>query len=611
VCGIIGYIGGSNSIPLLIEGLKRLEYRGYDSAGIAVVDRDELRVYKREGKISNLEQLIEETQEEGLSVCNAGVGHTRWATHGKPTSANAHPHTSGSIAVVHNGVIENYQVLKEELIKKGYVFQSDTDTEVIAHLLHYHSQDKELTGALRAVLSQLRGSYALGVLCSDCPDIILAARRDSPLVVGVGEGENFIASDIPAFLPHTNRVMYISDGEIVKLTRNSVEVFNEQGEAVEKPIRTIEWDVETAEKSGYEHFMLKEIYEQPKTVHETLAGRVSENDAKVCLEGLDLSKEYIQSLQRIVITACGTSYNAAMLGKYLFERTARIHTDIEIASELRYATPLLDNVFFITISQSGETADTLAAMRLARSYNCKTLTITNVAGSSITRESEHVLYTRCGPEIGVAATKTFTSQVVILYLLAIYFARIRNQMTVEEAKRLLVGLRQIPSRIRRLLSDTHSIEEYAEQLKGAENCYFVGRNLQYPVALEGALKMKEISYIHAEGYPAGELKHGPLALITENTPVVAIVNNEETYEKTISNIKEMNARGAEIIAVADEGDTEIEKFANSAIYVPKVDSLLSPILSTVALQLLAYYTAKARNCSIDMPRNLAKSVTVE
>ncbi len=606
MCGIVGYIGDGNAVNILLESLRKLEYRGYDSAGMAIIDDEgKARIFKIEGEISKLESII-----PGISS-SVGIGHTRWATHGRPTTQNAHPHCSGNISVVHNGIIENYQELKDELISEGFVFISDTDTEVLAHLINkYYTGDLRL--AVSTALGHVRGSYAIGVLSNEHPDELIAARKDSPLIIGLGKDENFIASDIPAVLKYTKRIIYIDNLELISVKQDSVRVFDMEGNPVVKEEHIIEWDLEAAEKAGYPHFMLKEIYEQTRSIHETLTGRLQELEGDVNIEELGLNRDEIRQFQRIEIIACGTSYNAGLLGKYLFEGLAGIHTDVDTGSEFRYSSPVLaPSTLVIAISQSGETADTLAAVHEATSYGCRTLAITNVVGSTIFRDASHTIYTRAGPEIGVAATKSFTSQLVVLYLLAIHFARARSRMDVDRARMLLSELRKIPGHVSHILEGAGTIHECASMFVKAKDYFFIGRNINYPVALEGALKLKEISYIHAEGYAAGELKHGPLALVAKDVPVVAIAPHGHTYDKILSNIKEVTARDASVIAIADCDDCEIRKFADFVIPIPMTDEVLTPLLSSVVVQLLAYYTALELDCSIDKPRNLAKSVTVE
>ncbi len=604
MCGIVGYIGSRQVTPILLDALKRLEYRGYDSAGIAVLTDAGISVYKTEGKISDLEAKLPEVS----GTC--GIGHTRWATQGAPTTINAHPHVSGKIAVVHNGIIENYQELYELLKKEGYEFVSETDTEVLAHLAHLYYEG-DLVKAVLEGLKKVKGSYAAAFLCSDTNEVV-AARKESPLVVGVGKEENFVASDVTALLKNTREVIYMNDFELVQLKNDLIQFYDFEGKPIEKKIESIEWDIEAAEKSGYPHFMLKEIHEQVTSIHDTLLGRISELSGDVILGEVTLSAEDIRNLERIVILACGTSYNAGLLGKYLFEGLSGIHTDVDISSEFRYSNPVLStSTLVISISQSGETADTIAATREAKTYGCHTLAITNVVGTTLSREVENILYTRAGPEIGVAATKTFTSQLIALYLLAIHFARKRKKLDVDRSKRLLVSMKLLPGMIQQILSNKEIIKKSAVRFSKSRDYFFLGRSLNFPIALEGALKLKEISYIHAEGYAAGELKHGPLALISKETPVVALATKGYTYDKIVNNIKEVKARSAQVIAIAGMDDTEIGKYVDAVIKVPTVDELLYPVLSSIVVQLLAYYSADALDCPIDKPRNLAKSVTVE
>lgn len=600
MCGIVGYNGRAQAASVLIDSLKRLEYRGYDSAGIAVFNDKTLEVFKEKGRIIDLEKNLPRISG------TIGIGHTRWATHGKPNKINAHPHTSGNIAVVHNGIIENYQQLRDRLTASGYTFVSETDTEALAHLVN-HYYNNNLLDAVASALNDIKGSYAIAVLCGS---ELVAAKKDSPLVAGIGDGENFIASDIPAILKYTRRMIFLDDFEIASVTPDGISFYDINKKPVEKTINTIEWDMAAAEKSGYEHFMLKEIHEQPRSLHETLAGRINELEGAITFEGLGLSEAKISEISRICIIACGTSFNAGLLGKYLFEYLAKIHVDVEIASEFRYAHSAPGSLV-IGISQSGETADTLAALRAAKSTGSRTLAITNIMGSTITRESDDVIYIRSGPEIGVAATKTFTSQLGVIYLLALYFGKIKWTINSDQMKRMLTAMKQLPSKITRILDNKEKIKKCAELIASSNDAYFVGRTFNYPIALEGALKLKEISYIHAEGYAAGELKHGPLALITKNTPVIAIATKGQTYDKMLNNIKEIKAREAHVIAIANENDSEIEKYVDDVIRIPSTEEILMPLLSTVVVQLLSYYVAKSRNCSIDQPRNLAKSVTVE
>ncbi len=600
MCGIVGYSGRRQAASILIDSLKRLEYRGYDSAGIAIFNNSTLEVYKDKGRILDVEATL-----PGIDG-TIGIGHTRWATHGKPNKVNAHPHTSGNIALVHNGIIENYQQLKDRLSLSGYVFVSETDTEALVHLINYYYKN-DLTDAVISALKDIKGSYAIAVLSGS---ELVAARKDSPLIIGIGDGENFIASDVPAILKYTRKVVFLDDMEVASVTPQGVSFFDTNKRRIEKTISIIDWDMEAAEKSGYEHFMLKEIHEQPRALHETFAGRISELEGNISLDGMNLTEAQVREISRISIIACGTSFNASLLGKYLFEQFARVHVDVEIASEFRYSHSSPGSLA-IAISQSGETADTLAALREAKSFGCRTMAVTNVMGSTITREVDGVIYTRSGPEIGVAATKTFMSQLGVLYLLALYFGRSRGNISSDLMKRMLSALKQIPAQITRILSNKEQIQDYAEAFSSSRDFFFIGRTFNYPIALEGALKLKEISYIHAEGYAAGELKHGPLALITKNTPIVAIATRGLTYDKIANNIKEVKARDAPVLAIADEKDKEMEKYVDAVMRIPVTEDILAPMLSTVVVQLLSYYIAKARDCPIDQPRNLAKSVTVE
>lgn len=604
MCGIVGYVGKQQATPILLDALKRLEYRGYDSAGLAVLTDRGLEVYKTEGRISELESQLPDIN----GLC--GIGHTRWATQGAPTTINAHPHVSGSISVVHNGIIENYDELHKFLNGEGYEFVSETDTEVLAHLTHMYYQGNLVSAVIQG-LKKVKGTYAAAFLCGDSKQVV-AARKESPLIAGIGNGENFIASDVTALLKYTRDIVYMHDYEIVSLSGGQIQLYDFWGNPAKTHIDKIDWNLEAAEKSGYPHFMLKEIHEQVASVNDIMLGRISKLNGDVALDEIKLSREEIQKLDRIVIVACGTSYNAGLVGKCLFEELAGIHTDVDISSEFRYANHVLsDSTLVVAISQSGETADTLAAIREAKNYGCRAIAITNVVGATLSREVENVFFTRAGPEIGVAATKTFTSQLVSLYLLAIYFARIRKRMDADRSKRLLASLTQLPGLIQQILNSKDLIRNQAVRFSNARDYFFLGRSLNYPVALEGALKLKEISYIHAEGYAAGELKHGPLAIISKDTPVVAIATRSPTYDKMLNNIREVKARGAQVLAIAEINDTEIDKNADAVIRIPATDELLNPILSSVVVQLLAYYSADALNCPIDKPKNLAKSVTVE
>ncbi|MGB7901949.1 MAG: glutamine--fructose-6-phosphate transaminase (isomerizing) [Halobacteriota archaeon] len=608
MCGIVGCIGNRSVTPIIVESLKRLEYRGYDSAGIATLNGAEIDITKTEGKIADLENILSLTN----TAC-VGIGHTRWATHGIPSSTNAHPHAdcSGSFAVVHNGIIENFQTLKDELTSKGHIFSSETDTEVLAHLCE-DCYNGDLERAVREALLRVEGSYAIAVISDNEPDVIVAARKDSPLIVGLGDGENFLASDIPAIRKYTNKVMYINDGEIVRLTRDNVTVSTLQGVNVERLVTIVDGSVQDAERGGYEHFMLKEIHEQPKALRDTMEDRLCELEGSIDFKELRPFEDEIKNIEGITIIACGTSYHAGILGKYALEDLLRIPVKVEYSSEFRYNNFLSGNrSLAICISQSGETADTLAAMNEAKAQGYLTLAITNVVGSTITRKADEILLTKSGIEIGVAATKTFTAQILTLYMFGIYVARLKKLIDVETSRHIITSMKSVPGLIESLLDNISDIEKASSRICEADCCYFIGRGLSYPIALEGALKLKEISYIKAEGFPAGELKHGPLALITAGTPVIAIVPKGKTYYKTLGNIKEVKARNAFVIAIANASDDEIVKYVDSVIKMPDIDELFSPMLAAVVLQLLAYYAAKDIGAEIDQPRNLAKSVTVE
>ena len=608
MCGIVGYTGSQEAAPILLEGLKKLEYRGYDSAGIAVLDDDRISVSKVTGRIAN---LCEKTADGKNCPGTVGIGHTRWATHGAPTDTNAHPHMSndGKFAVVHNGIIENYIALREELTEKGYRFESQTDTEVIVHLIEmYYSGN--LKNAVIKASSRLRGSYALGVVCTDEPEKLYAAREASPLILGVGIGENYFASDVTALVPYTRNVIYLDDGEFAEITPDSITVFDPAGRPVNKKISRITWDVQAAEKGGYEHFMLKEIIEQPGAIKATIAPRIK--DGKIVLDETGLTAEYLKSINKIVITACGSAYYAGCAGKYAIEKLCRIPVQVELASELRYSDPIIDeHTLVIVLSQSGETADTIAAMKECKKRGAKTLAIVNVVGSTIANIADHTLYTWAGPEIAVATTKGYTTQVSVLYLFALYAAEKMNRIDGELYKRLLESLNTLPKKIQEALDMNPQIPNLAKKYHNASSLFFIGRNTDYAVALEGALKMKEISYIHAESYAAGELKHGTIALIEEHQPVIALCCNESIMEKTMSNIIEVKARGAEVLAVTFKDNQKIVSLADDMIYVPKTETIFAAAAEIVPLQLLAYYVAKENGCDIDKPKNLAKSVTVE
>ena len=608
MCGIVGYIGKRNAVEVLLDGLRKLEYRGYDSSGIAVVEDGRISVEKAEGKLCNLEEKIKDLHLNS----SIGIGHTRWATHGRPSDFNAHPHTSqnGRFAVVHNGIVENYLTLKETYLA-GERFTSETDTEVVAHLLEkFYTGNFEET--VIKVLDVLEGAYALVMVCADEPDKIVACRKDSPMVLGVGEGESFLASDVPALLAYTRRCMYIEKGELCVLTKAGITIKNHNLQPVEKEIHTIEWDAEAAEKGGFEHFMLKEIFEQPEVFKKTIAGRIHEG--KVQFAEFQLTAEEVQRWKKIDIVACGTAYHAGLVGKQIIERLTGIPAEAEIASEFRYREPMLDaDTLVIVISQSGETADTVAALREAKARGCKVMAITNVVGSAIARESDYVVYIWAGPEISVASTKAYTTMLIAEYLLGVYLAQ---QKGVGDAARLadiLEGLQELPEATAKMLQENYlqQIQRAAEGYKAVKDIFFIGRGLDWAIALEGSLKLKEISYIHAEAYAAGELKHGTLALVTEETPVIAICVQESTYDKTASNIKEVKAREAKVLAIVNEGDEQTEKFVDQELAIPRINNFIAPVLAVIPLQLIAYYTAKVRGCHIDQPRNLAKSVTVE
>ncbi|MGH2573925.1 MAG: glutamine--fructose-6-phosphate transaminase (isomerizing) [Actinomycetota bacterium] len=608
MCGIVGYVGPDQALPILIEGLRRLEYRGYDSAGVAVMDGG-LTVVKRAGKLS---ELVAALEERGTVTGRIGMGHTRWATHGPPTDRNAHPHVdcSGRIAVIHNGIIENFQVLKERLAKGGHEFVSDTDTEVVAHLIEETYQD-DLAGAVRDVVRQLTGAYALVVTVADEPGLIVGVKVSSPLVIGLGRGENIIASDIPAVMQRTKTFVPVAENQVVEVRAESVRITDLEGNEVPMKPLEVEWDLAAAEKSGFEDFMLKEIHEQPAAIRDTLRGRFDAR-GRLVLDDLRMREEQIVGVDKVFVVACGTAFHAGLVAKYAIEHVTRLPVEIEIASEFRYRDPVLDGgTLTLGISQSGETIDTLEAVRHARHQQSHVIAITNTVGSSIAREAEAVMYTHAGPEIAVAGTKTFATQMVALHLLALYLAQVRGAMYPAEISEYVDLMRSLPDQVARALELGDQVKEIAGRYQAARDFLFMGRHTGYPAALEGALKLKEISYIHAEGYPAGELKHGPIALVEPGVPVVAVATECHVYPKVLSNIQEVKARGAEVIAVATEGDSEIVGLADHVLYVPRTHELLSPVVVTVPLQLLAYHIAKLRGCDVDQPRNLAKSVTVE
>ncbi|WKY46698.1 glutamine--fructose-6-phosphate transaminase (isomerizing) [Eubacteriaceae bacterium ES3] len=607
MCGIVGYIGDKQAQEVLLYGLSRLEYRGYDSAGIAVSERDGLKIKKKAGRLANLSEMLELAPLKG----NLGIGHTRWATHGEPSDKNAHPHFSSNqkIAVVHNGIIENYRELREMLKAKGHHFLSDTDTEVVAHLMA-ELYTGDLAETLRLAIKEMDGSYALGILSEDEPDRLVAARKDSPLIVGLGQGENFIASDIPAVLSYTRKIYLLDNGEMAVLSKEQVEIFDEAGNPVEKEIFNVDWDAGDAEKGGYDHFMMKEIMEQPKAIKDVLTGRCTKQE--VVFDGINLGEKVMKGINRIQIVACGTAFHAGMVGKYYFEKLARITVEAEVASEYRYKNPIIDeNTLLIVISQSGETADTLAAIRLAKQHNAHILAITNVVGSSISREADDVIYTNAGPEIAVASTKAYVTQVACMLMLAVYLGKMNGQQAEDCLSEFCDNLSETANQIEAAFSYKEVIEAFANEKKNTEDVFFIGRGLDYYTCLEGSLKLKEISYIHSEAYAAGELKHGPIALIEEGTLIIAVCTQKNVFEKMLSNIKEVKARGAYVLAVVQEKNKSIESEVDAVWTIPDMDDVMTPIPTIVYLQLMAYYLAVARDCDVDKPKNLAKSVTVE
>jgi len=609
MCGIVGYVGEQESLPILLEGLRRLEYRGYDSAGVAILNGTGLKIEKAAGKISVLEKQMEGARPQG----SLGIAHTRWATHGEPNTVNAHPHTDckGKIAVVHNGIIENYSTIKTKLQQEGHKFTTDTDTEVIAHLIEkfYHGN---LETAVAAALPHLTGTYGIAVISSDEPRKIVGARHGSPLVVGICDNDEYIlASDVSAIIRHTNQVVYLDDEEMVVLTPAGIQTSNLRQEAVAKKVETVDWDLEMIEKAGFPHFMLKEIFEQPNSLRNTLRGRLLVDEGTARLGGLNMSVPELRAIDRVIITACGTSWHSALIGEYLIEELARIPVEVEYASEFRYRNPILEpGTVVIAVSQSGETADTLAAMREAKRKGARVLGVCNVVGSTIARESDGGVYIHAGPEIGVASTKAFTSQVAALMLLTLYLGRL-GELSPELGAQLSHELEQIPGKVERILAGHETIRAIARANAHHNNFLYLGRGVNFPVALEGALKLKEISYIHAEGYPAAEMKHGPIALIDDSMPVVFICTQDSAYEKVLSNMEEVRARRGKIIAVATEGDEHVAQKADHVLYIPRTLGPLTPLLAVIPLQLLAYYVAVERGCDVDQPRNLAKSVTVE
>jgi glutamine---fructose-6-phosphate transaminase (isomerizing) len=609
MCGIIGYVGERPAAEIIINGLKRLEYRGYDSAGIALVNNG-LYLGKREGKIAELEQILDFPS---LGEYSTGIGHTRWATHGAPSDINAHPHTScdGRIAMAHNGIIENYQSIKKMLLAKGHTIVSETDTEVVVHLIEYYYQSNTLIDSVMLALQKVQGTFGIAVVSRDEPGVIIAARRGSPLILGLGENEMIVASDASAIVEHTRKVIYIDDNEMVEIRKDHFRSYDLKKNVKSKKVEDIDWDIKFIEKQGYDHFMLKEINEQPDTIMDSFRGRVLPREGNVRLDGLRLSPEELNGIERIIFIACGTSWHAGLVGEYLIEEYARIPVEVEYASEFRYRKPILKKGdLVIVISQSGETADTLAALREARTRGVRVLGVTNVVGSTIARESDGGVYIHAGPEIGVASTKAFTSQITVLILITLLLAR-RRDLTPEMGRELLTELLGIPDKVRTILANDEAIKAIARRYKDVKNFLYLGRGIHFPVALEGALKLKEISYVHAEGYPAAEMKHGPIALIDENMPVIFIAPRDEVYDKILSNMQEVKARNGKIIAIATEGDEDIALVADHVIRIPGVSRIFSPLLTVVPLQLLAYHIAVLKGCNVDQPRNLAKSVTVE
>lgn len=611
MCGIVGYVGKNQAPSILIDGLGKLEYRGYDSAGIAVFDGNEINIAKTKGRLSNLIKLLLENPLSGT----IGIGHTRWATHGAPSDTNSHPHISEDhkIAVVHNGIIENYMDIKEELLKEGYHFLSETDTETIAHLIdYYYKESMDFEDSVFKAVSRLEGSYALGIICKDSPDKLIAVRKGSPLVIGKGNGENFIASDIPALLNYTREVYFLEEEEIAVITDNDISIYDSNRNKIERDIYHVTWDIEAAEKSGYAHFMLKEIHEQPKIVRETILKRLPETEDGIVLDNIKLSKQELENIDRIYVVACGTAYYAGLIGKHLIEKICRIPVISEVASEFRYKDPILDDrTLVIVVSQSGETADTLEALRIAKRNGARVLAIVNAVGSSIAREADDVFYILAGPEISVASTKAYSAQVAAMYILTCHIAIETGKMSMEEFKTVKEELYTIPSKIEVILQKEKTERKLAEKYKDVKNVFYIGRGLDYLVSQEGSLKLKEIAYLHSEAYAAGELKHGPIAMIDENTLVIAIAAQEDLIEKTISNIKEVKARGAKTVAIAMKGNTKIAEVADDVIYIPRTLGILAPVLANIPNQLFAYYMALNLGTDIDKPRNLAKSVTVE
>lgn len=608
MCGIVGFIGKKDASSVLIEGLSKLEYRGYDSAGVAIFDGERINVTKCKGRLVNLENKLQEEPLKGA----LGIGHTRWATHGEPSDLNAHPHSNEdeTISVVHNGIIENYIHLREWLISKGYKFVSETDTEVIPNLIDYF-YNGDLVDAVMKAVAKMEGSYAIGVICSKEPDKLVAVRKDSPLIVGLGKGEFFIASDIPAILNHTREIYLLNDKEFVVMTKDGVKLLSQEGEEIKRDIYHVTWNADAAEKGGFEHFMIKEIHEQPKAIKDTMTSRVMPGKP-ITLDKITITKEQIENIDKVYIVACGTAYHAGIVGKYVIEKLARIPVEVDVASEFRYRDPIInERTLMIVVSQSGETADTLAALREAKANGARVIAVTNVVGSSVSREADDVLYTWAGPEIAVASTKAYVTQLIAMYIIALFFAENKKTLSEPEIEEIKKAMLILPEKAKEVLENKETIQKFASKTYMHKDMFFLGRGLDYAVAMEGSLKLKEISYIHSEAYAGGELKHGPIALIEKGTIVIAGATQEKLYDKMVSNIKEVKTRGANVLGIAFEGHTEIEKTVDSVLYIPEVNDVLAPVISVIPLQLLSYYIAIQKGCDVDKPRNLAKSVTVE
>lgn len=608
MCGIVGYIGKRQASEILVEGLSKLEYRGYDSAGIAVIEEGSIKVMKCKGRLANLEARLKEEPAPGT----VGIGHTRWATHGQPSDVNSHPHSNGdgTISVVHNGIIENYLSLREWLISEGHEFKSETDTEVIPHLVDYFYEGDLLDAVIKAT-TKMEGSYAIGVVCANEPDKIVAVRKDSPMIVGIGEGEYYIASDIPAVLNHTRDVYLLNDKEFVVMTREGVKLLTEDKEEIKREVYHVTWNADAAEKGGYDHFMLKEMHEQPKVIKDTMTSRIM-SGKPVTLDDITITAEQIKNIDKIYIVACGTAYHAGLVGKHAIEKLARIPVETDIASEFRYRDPIInERTLMIVVSQSGETADTLAALRLAKSHGARVIAVTNVVGSSISREADDVLYTWAGPEIAVASTKAYVTQLVAMYIIALFFAQEKGTMSSEKLEEMKNAMLELPEKAEKVLANSDEVKSFAEKNYHHKDMFFLGRGADCYVAMEGSLKLKEISYIHSEAYAGGELKHGPIALIEDGTACICLATQNALFDKMVSNIKEITTRGARVLALAQEGKNEIEKTVDAAMYIPQTLDMLTPVLSVIPLQLLSYYVSIEKGCDVDKPRNLAKSVTVE